>query len=333
MKPKPFFRAFALSLAIALPAFSQSRVPAYISYQATVTDDSGALIAPTAPEDRTVEVRIYNASTGGTVIFAESHLAAVYQGRLSLILGDGTEILDESNDPVGLISDLSELFDGSSLRYVEITLIDDSDSAQVFTPRQRIVSTPVALRAKTAEKALAVEDDSVTSASIANGSISGADIANDTIKGNNLGANSVGGYHILNGTIQSDKLASDAITSDNIQNGTITSADIKDRSISYLDIQEETIGWGEIKDGRVRSQEIADNTITSDDIANNAVRSEEILDNSITKSDIGTGAVWSDEIRDGTITSVDINTETWHSRQVKAVRPDSMGDLRVRRSL
>jgi hypothetical protein len=160
--------ALLASLLFCTSAFAQtSGVPSSMSYQAIVTDDTGALLAPTTPVSYEIIIRIFDMATGGTKLWSESHVTEVHQGRFAIILGDGQPIpISASEDEPR--PDLADVFTESG-RFVEITATANDVAnapSKTLAPRQRLVATATAMRARYAEKlgkgantALTVLDD------------------------------------------------------------------------------------------------------------------------------------------------------------------------------
>ena len=151
--------AACLSLASVLAAAAQT-VPALINYQGQLTDANGTNL-PTA--DYKLTFRIYNAETGGTLVWGPQVFdgntsltghkgkVPVVQGYFNLMLGpvdtNGLSIMDAFTAPD---------------RYVEVQVEANSP----ITPRQRILAAPFAFKATSAEK-LTVPGGNSTALSVA----------------------------------------------------------------------------------------------------------------------------------------------------------------------
>ena len=123
-----------------------SMVPSAMNYQGLLTDNNGDPVAPTAPENRTVEFRLYSQSLGGTPLWGEAQTVTVFKGNFSVILGNGVGLLGvASSGPTAFASVFTNA--ASSDLYFGIT----PQGGAEFTPRQKLLSSAFALRAKTAE--------------------------------------------------------------------------------------------------------------------------------------------------------------------------------------
>jgi hypothetical protein len=159
LRPLPSLCAALLALCPILANAQTSAVPNYISYQGRVVDATGDAVGAGTPVNRTVIFRIWdNASATSSVnlIYSEEQTVTILDGMFSVLVGQGGSNptrsfnYDESGKK---LSDLATAFDGSA-RYLGVTvatgsLITASDGEII--PRQQIVSTAYAMRAKFAE--------------------------------------------------------------------------------------------------------------------------------------------------------------------------------------
>ncbi len=132
-------------------AFAQtSAVPNAISYQGRVADANGVLIGDTAPVNRKVTLRIYDSATASAPIYAEEQTVTINKGVFSVLLGQGLQVNSEPRPAIGTV------FNGAE-RFLGVT-VDDGGTGDdpEITPRQQIVSTAYAMRAKVAENASSV---------------------------------------------------------------------------------------------------------------------------------------------------------------------------------
>jgi len=193
-------------------------------------------------------------------------------------------------------------------------------------------------------------------------------VANDGITNEMLQNNSVTSSKIVDGTIASGDLANNSVTSAKIVDGTLLATDVGSnqliKSVNSIkdsvnlvagsnisitpsghtltisagggsgggDITAVLAGNGldgggtvgdvtlEVEPGGITSQmlqnnsvtstKIVDATITTTDLSDNAITTGKIADNTITALDLSTGSVTSDEISDGTVTTTDILNAT-----------------------
>jgi len=138
------------TLGLGFSALSAQTVPEFLNYQGTVTDSAGDGLGDTAPVNRKVLFRVYDATTAGGLIWTEEQTVTISKGEFSVLLGQGIQFASESHASL-----LTVFGEGTSNRYLEIT-VDNGDgilnaSDLPITPRQRITSTAYSFRAGTAD--------------------------------------------------------------------------------------------------------------------------------------------------------------------------------------
>lgn len=179
---------YALILALALPGLAPqvraqavAGAPAFVDYQGTVYDGtitdkplgssgtSGNYIA--APANYTMQFKIYDAQTGGNLIWAETQTVTVSLGSFSVRLGSGAAITSPTSLPHG---SLAGAFNGKD-RYLELTVvIPPAASGTPIIPRLAFQSSPfsfVAQRAVLADSVNGVVN--ATAGSTFNGMVTG----------------------------------------------------------------------------------------------------------------------------------------------------------------
>lgn len=113
---------FILTIAIG-NSLSQG-IPQLIFYQGNLADNNGRSVS----EDKSMTFRIYDAESGGTKLWEETHSpVAVNQGLFSVMLG--------SQNPISI-----DIFSAKT-RFLEIVI-----NTETLTPRQQIASLPYAYR-------------------------------------------------------------------------------------------------------------------------------------------------------------------------------------------
>ncbi len=222
-------RLVAALVLFALPAglFAQaSAVPTTVSYQGRVTDSTGTPIGNGTTVNRVAIFRVYDAASGGTRLWSEQQTVAISSGDFSVLLGTGTAVVGESNVAV-----MGEgLFTGAT-RFLGVTIADAAGAlGSEISPRQQLVTTAYAFRARVAESVLS---QSVTSAMIANGAVTATQLA----------ANTVTAAQIANTTITATQLADSAVTSAKITDGTIATADIAHSAVTAAKLGADVGVW------------------------------------------------------------------------------------------
>ncbi|MEN8866509.1 MAG: tail fiber domain-containing protein [Akkermansiaceae bacterium] len=136
-----------------------SAVPNYISYQGFVVDASGNGVGAGTPVNRTVIFRIWDHQSSvseANLIFSEQQTVTVSEGEFSVLVGQGVANTLEAfgySETTKKLADLGDAFNGSG-RYLGVTVASSATIATTdneISPRQQIVSTAFAMRAKFAE--------------------------------------------------------------------------------------------------------------------------------------------------------------------------------------
>jgi hypothetical protein len=149
----------ALLVLSAGPAAAQTTaVPNFISYQGTVVNAEGTKVGTGTPVNRTVIFRIWNNPSSTAIdnlIYSEAQVVTISDGEFSVLVGQGVANTTTTfgYNEAAKFTNFAGAFDGSA-RYLGVTVaaaaaIVSGDNE--ITPRQQIVSTPFAMRARFAE--------------------------------------------------------------------------------------------------------------------------------------------------------------------------------------
>jgi hypothetical protein len=156
----PTLCAALLALCPILATAQTSAVPGFISYQGRVVDASGANVGAGTPVNRTVIFRIWDnpsSTNAANLIYSEAQTVTVSEGEFSVLVGQGVA---NTTQTYGYVETTKKLADiglafGGSTRYLGVTVAAAATIATTdneITPRQQIVSTAFAMRAKYAEQ-------------------------------------------------------------------------------------------------------------------------------------------------------------------------------------
>lgn len=249
-----------IMLAVAsLPQVSHAQTARTISYQGLLTEPDGR---PIADGDYQMILRMYNAPTGGALLWEESQTVAVEKGLFSLYLGD--------QQPLSNVSLNSEL-------YLEAAIV-----GRAPFPRTRMAMVPFAMKALKADSA-----DALTStASGVVTSINGAD-GSVEIRGRS------GILVVQEGDVSYVQLAT--IPTTGVQ--TITTGENTMRIVNpsgptvSLDVRDGAISTVKIAEGAVTTSKVADAAITTAKLANASVNNSKLVDGSVTLSKIAAGVI------------------------------------------
>ena len=170
LRPLPSLCAALLALCPILANAQTSAVPNYISYQGFVVDEAGNAVGAGTPVNRTVIFRIWDnpsSVNASNLIYSEEQTVTVSEGDFSVLVGQGTANTTQSYDYSEASKKLAELggaFNGSA-RYLGVTVASSGTIATTdneISPRQQIVSTAFAMRAKFAESISSSSDLALT---------------------------------------------------------------------------------------------------------------------------------------------------------------------------
>ena len=155
----PTLCAALLALCPILATAQTSAVPGFISYQGRVVDAAGANVGAGTPVNRTVIFRIWDnpsSTAAANLIYSEAQTVTVSEGEFSVLVGQGVANPTQTfsySEADRKLADFGTAFNGSA-RYLGVTVAAAATIATTdneITPRQQIVSTAFAMRAKFAE--------------------------------------------------------------------------------------------------------------------------------------------------------------------------------------
>jgi hypothetical protein len=209
---------------------ADAAVPKLINYSGKIVDKSGNLLG-----DGTYDMKftIYSGQSG-PAIWWESHLNAngqgvsVRNGAYSVVLGG-----------ISPLGDTSTSF--SSDYYLEMQFYNPAPYSTWETfAKQQLLTVPYSMRAEYANQ---IEDNTISTNKIVNGSVTGVKIQSGTVLGGNIGSNTITAANIANGTITGNKIAPLAITGSNINNGTIVNGNIAPNAVDQLKANFAPVVW------------------------------------------------------------------------------------------
>src|SRR5688572_1081431 len=154
------FALLVATLSVESASAQTSVVPPYISYQGRVTYANGTHVGPATPVNRQVTFRIWNHASDSVVatnlVYSEEQTATISEGEFSVLIGQGTAVAGETAKGKPAVTLSSDSVFGSSTaaaRFLGVTVDDGSGSYNVeISPRQQIVTSAYAFRAKFAEQ-------------------------------------------------------------------------------------------------------------------------------------------------------------------------------------
>jgi len=165
-----------------------AQIPELLHYQGRLVDGGGVVNG-----NAQMSFTLFTSVTGGTALYQELQTVPVVDGLYSVSIGAS------NSTPNALAS----VFTNHTV-YLEVSV-----NGSTLSPRERIAATSYALLSRS------VTTGAITTAMLANGSVTGAKIVDGTIGSSDLGGNSVSSLKILDGSIGSDDLSDNAVTLDN----------------------------------------------------------------------------------------------------------------------
>lgn len=142
------------------------RPPERMTYQGFIAGSDGVALGNTAPRNYDVLFRVYDAETGGTLIWGEQQTATVDKGYFSVLLGEGAPVSGIPNAGITL----SSLFNSATAsdRFVQFTVkgIGTGGADVDILPRARMMSAPYAFLASRALVATLAETANVATTAL-----------------------------------------------------------------------------------------------------------------------------------------------------------------------
>jgi len=241
-------------------------VPDAISFQGRALTATGALMGAGTPVNRTVTFRIWDHPSNSLVtnlLYSEQQVVTIAEGEFSVLIGTGTATagtpLTYPETEKGLPTvKISDAFGGVS-RYLGVTIDDGTDAVDnEISPRQQFVTSTYAMRSKVAE---GVDSSAITTAMLANNSVTTTQVNDAAITNSKLAANAVTATQIVDATITTAKLADASVTTAKLADSAVTTAKIADANVTTA----------KLATGSVNSTAILDGAITGTDIANTTI--------------------------------------------------------------
>ncbi|MBJ7285629.1 MAG: hypothetical protein JHD00_11050 [Akkermansiaceae bacterium] len=309
-------------------------VPDAISFQGRALTATGALMGAGTPVNRTVTFRIWDHPSNSLVtnlLYSEQQVVTIAEGEFSVLIGTGTATagtpLTYPETEKGLPTvKISDAFGGVS-RYLGVTIDDGTDAVDnEISPRQQFVTSTYAMRSKVAE---GVDSSAITTAMLANNSVTTTQVNDAAITTSKLADNAVTATQIVDATITTAKLADASVTTDKIANLNVTTAKLADANVTTDKIANLNVTTDKIAAGAVTGAKIASGTIAAGNLATGAVTSTAILDGTIATADIANSTITSAKIADGNVTGSDIAYGTITSDNLGTNTATTFENLRI----
>ena len=174
------------------------QVPTLINYQGKLLNGSNLINGQIG-----LDLQLFDAESGGSLLYADSNVVDVVDGLYSTFLGDNT-----------YSGNLKAAFTSQEV-WIEIHV-----NGTALKPRERIASVAYSIKAQ------GVSTGAITSAMIAHGAVGSVQLANNAVNSNNIAF----------GAIHSENIAFGAIGSPQIANGAVTIAKIGSDAVGRLQL-------------------------------------------------------------------------------------------------
>ena len=251
-------------------------VPDAISFQGRALTATGALMGAGTPVNRTVTFRIWDHPSNSLVtnlLYSEQQVVTIAEGEFSVLIGTGTATagtpVTYSETEKGLPTvKISDAFGGVT-RYLGVTIDDGTEAVDnEISPRQQFVTSTYAMRAKVAE---GVDGSAITTAMLANNSVTTSQVGDAAITNSKLAPNAVTATQIVDATITTAKLADASVTTAKIADANVTTAKLADANVTTAKLADSAVTTAKLATGSVNSTAILDGAITGTDIANTTI--------------------------------------------------------------
>ena len=187
---------------------------------------------------------------------------------------------------------------GSSIRAIDL----NANQEQALFAIHELQSRPI----ETED----LQNLSITSDKIADGTIQEVDIANSAVTSNKIADNAVTTTEILNGAVTRDKLGADAVDGTKLADNAVDSEHYTDGSIDEAHLSASAVTENKIADGAVSYTKLASGSVIRAKIAGDAVDGTKIADDSINSEHIAAGALDNEHYATNSITSDKLSDAT-----------------------
>lgn len=211
------------ALALALFAFAPlasavGKPPELLSYQGYLVDANGVPLGTNEtgdplPANYDVLFRIYSASSGGTLLWAEEQTITVDNGYFSVLLGEGAV---SASDPR---PDLSTVFTGigADERFVGVSVrFQAGGEFSEILPRLRLLTSPYSFLASQARSIVNPDGQSLLTAEGGDVSVAGT-LNATTLSGSGGGLTNLNASQVSSGTIADARLSGNVAKLDSAQ--------------------------------------------------------------------------------------------------------------------
>jgi hypothetical protein len=297
----------AISLAL------QAQVPQKFNYQAVVRSNAGTIVAN---QNIRIRFRIHDGSAAGTVQYSETHNTTTnIYGLINLQVGAGTVASgtfagvswNTGNKFLEVETDITGGTNYTSIATVELISVPyavQADNANRFNgnlagdvsgaQNNTLIQPSAVTTAKLA-------DNSITAAKVVSNAINTNHIADNSVTSTKIAANAVNTAQIADNAVTAIKIADNAVTATKVAAGSINTTHVADNSVTSTKIATNAVNTTQIVDNAVTAVKIADNAVTATKISASSINTTHLTDNTVTSTKIADNAITSAKIATGTL--------------------------------
>ncbi len=291
--------SFVLCIIMLLSAgVAYAQMPRVISYQGLLTQPSGE---PVTDGSYQLVMRLFNAESGGTLLWEENHTTLVKRGLFNIYLGEQVSLTSVNM---------------SGQLFLETVIV----GGPVF-PRSRIAMVPMAMRSILADSATTLSQG-------ANGFVKSLNGLQGNVQiraRNGISISQNGDTLVMQSTLQPTGVQSMYSPDNTIRifsgNGPNAGVDVRDGAITQAKLAPGAVGQNELANGSVTSSKIAAGTIPSalppigaaggdltgtypaPSVAVGAISAQKLADGAVSTIKLADAAVSGPKILDGAVTT------------------------------
>ncbi len=316
---------------MAMPAvFAQSSTsPRILNYQGLITDAGGK---PVAEGNHTVTFRLYDAATGGTALWTETHTVRTFAGVFDVMLGTQATIGAIFDRPMWMaiaVNGGAEMEPRLALVSIPTALHTNvADSVSVVGP----MTTGVVRSVNGGDGHLVIVGEGGTTVTPSGDTVmvssrpdrlvtitspgSTIDVTNPAgpqvsievrdggIATSHLADGAVTTPKLVDGSVAAEKLADGAVTTPKLVDGAVTTGKLADGAVTTVKLADGAVATPKLVDGSVTTAKLADGAVATPKFVDGAVTTGKLEDGSVTTPKLADESVATPKLADGSVTTM-----------------------------